>query len=220
MSRGPTPLTPDLYEYLLNVSLREHPLLKRLRDETARHPRAGMQISPEQGQFMQLLIKLLHAKKTIEVGVFTGYSSLAVALALPADGRIVACDVSEEYTSVARRYWQEAGVASRIDLRLAPAAETLSALIKGGESGTYDFAFIDADKSGYDTYYEHCLTLLRPGGIIGIDNVLWNGRVVDPAANDEDTVAIRALNKKLQADTRIDLSMLSLGDGLTLAHKR
>ncbi|MBX7223311.1 MAG: class I SAM-dependent methyltransferase [Blastocatellia bacterium] len=218
-TRTPT-LSDSLYEYLLNVSLRESEIQRRLREETASHPHSNMQISPEQGQFMALLVQVLGAVKTIEVGVFTGYSSLAVALALPPDGKVVACDVSEEWTSVARRYWQEAGVSHKIDLRLAPASETLDGLLREGNAGTFDFAFIDADKVNYERYYEQCLTLLRPGGLIAVDNVLWAGRVIDPAVNDPDTVAIRAFNEKLKDDPRVSLSMVPISDGLTLAFKR
>jgi predicted O-methyltransferase YrrM len=212
-------VSEDLVKYIASVTLREPEILQRLREETASNPRARMQITPEQGQFMALLVRLMGAKKALEVGVFTGYSSLAVALALPPDGHITACDVSEEWTSVARRYWREAGVDNKITLHLAPAAETLDKLYANGQAGTYDFAFIDADKSNYDHYYESALTLLRPGGLITIDNVLWGGKVIDPAVNDEDTVALRVLNKKLHTDTRVWLSMLSIGDGLTLACK-
>ena len=220
MSRDPIDLTPRLQEYLLSVSLREPEVLQRLREETAKHPRAGMQISPEQGQLMRLLIELMGAKRTLEVGVFTGYSSLSVALSLPPDGQIIACDVSEEFTSIARRYWKEAGVEKRIDLRLAPATETLSALIARGQSGTFDFAFIDADKAAYDAYYEKSLQLIRKGGLIAIDNVLWSGQVADPAVKDADTVALRALNRKIHADERVSVSLLAISDGLTLARKR
>lgn len=213
-------MTDGLYGYLLETSLRETPLQARLRDETARHPRGTMQISPEQGQFMQLLTKLMGARRCIEVGVFTGYSSLAVALALPADGHILACDVSEEFTAVARRYWKEAGVAGKIELKLAPATETLDARLKAGEAGTYDLAFIDADKANYAAYYERILKLLRPGGLVLVDNVLWSGAVIDASDQDEDTVAIRAFNKLLHKDERVDVSMLPVGDGLTLARKR
>ena len=213
-------MTDDLYGYLLDTSLRESALLKRLRDETAAHPQARMQISPEQGQFMQLLVKLLGARRCVEVGVFTGYSSLAVALALPADGHILACDVSEEFTAVARRYWKEAGVAGKIELKLAPARETLDARLKAGEAASYDFGFIDADKANYAHYYERILQLLRPGGMVAVDNVLWSGRVLDNADKSEDTAAIRAFNKALHHDERVDLSMLPIGDGLTLARKR
>ena len=220
MSNRTITMNDGLYGYLLDTSLREPPLLKRLRDETASHPRAGMQISPEQGQFMQFLAKLTGARRCIEVGVFTGYSSLAVALALPADGHILACDVSEEFTAVARRYWKEAGVAGKIELVLAPATETLDARLKAGEAGSYDLAFIDADKANYADYYERILKLLRPGGLVLVDNVLWSGAVIDPEDQDGDTVAIRAFNKLLHQDERVDLSMLPVGDGLTLARKR
>ncbi len=220
MSSTLTPVNEALEAYLRQVSLRDSPVFERLRLETKPMEWGRMQISPEQGQFMQLLVKMLGAKKTLEVGVFTGYSSLSVATALPPDGRIVACDVSEEWTSIARRYWAEAGVAHKIELRLRPAKESLLALIAEGHSGTFDFAFIDADKENYDAYYELSLTLLRPGGLIAVDNVLWHGRVIDPAANDADTVAIRALNEKLQKDQRVDVSLVSIGDGLYLARKR
>ncbi|MBZ5605637.1 MAG: class I SAM-dependent methyltransferase [Acidobacteriia bacterium] len=210
----------EIHDYLSSVSVREPAVLRRLREETASHPRATMQISPDQGQFMALLMQLMGAQRTLEVGVFTGYSSLAVALALPADGQIVACDVSEEYTAVARRYWKEAGVDHMIDLRIRPALETLHQLLSDGRGHTFDFAFIDADKTNYEGYYECALELLRPGGLIMIDNVLWSGRVADPNDNDADTVAIRAFNKKLHSDSRITLSMLSIGDGVTLALKR
>jgi caffeoyl-CoA O-methyltransferase len=208
------------YRYLLNVGVREPEVAARLREETQKLPMAMMQISPDQGQFMQLLVQLVGARKTLEVGVFTGYSSLWVAWGLPKEGRIVACDVSEEYTSVARRYWHEAGVDNKIDLRLAPALKTLDELLGAGEEGTFDFAFIDADKANYDNYYERSLKLLRVGGLIAIDNTIWSGRVADESVADEDTVAIRALNKKLHGDERVTLSMLTVGDGLTLAFKR
>ena len=212
-------LTDTLYQYVLDVSLREPAVLRRLREETAAHPRATMQISPEQGQFMALLVRLMGARKTLEVGVFTGYSALSVALALPPEGRIVACDVSEEYTAVARRYWHEAGVEDKIDLRLAPALETLDALLADGHAGTFDFGFIDADKQNYVAYYERALSLLRPGGLLAIDNVLWGGDVADPSITNETVTAIRALNARLRHDTRIRLSLLPVGDGLTLALK-
>ncbi|MEO7558064.1 MAG: class I SAM-dependent methyltransferase [Gammaproteobacteria bacterium] len=212
-------LTDDLYDYVLSVSLREPALLKRLREETARDPMARMQIAPEQGQFMALLVQLLGAKKALEIGVFTGYSSLCVALALPADGTLVACDVSEEWTAVARRYWAEAGVAGKIDLRLAPALETLDILLKDGQAGSFDFAFIDADKTGYDAYYERTLQLLRPGGLMALDNMLRGGRVIDAAERGADTQAIRELNTKLHRDKRVSLSLLPIADGLTLALK-
>lgn len=204
-------MTAALSDYLREASLRDHPLLARLRAETAAHPRAIMQITPEQGQFMQLLLRLTGARRTIEIGVFTGYSALITALALPGDGQVVACDISDEWTSIGRPYWQEAGVAHKIDLRLAPALDTLNNL-----TGPFDFAFIDADKTNYDAYYERCLELVRPGGLILIDNTLWHGDVINPAKQDADTIAIRALNRKLQADPRIDVSLLPIGDGLTV----
>jgi predicted O-methyltransferase YrrM len=213
-------LDNQLYNYLLSVSLREPEILEKLRQETANHPRSGMQISPEQGQFMSLLVQLIGAKKTLEVGVFTGYSSLSVALALPVDGKIIACDVSEEFTAIARRYWQEAGVADKIDLRLAPGLETLDQLLATGQAETFDFAFIDADKENYDGYYERSLQLIRPGGLIAIDNVLWSGQVADEQNQDESTQAIRALNEKLHHDERVTLSLVPIADGLTLAIKR
>ena len=213
-------LTDTVYRYILEHSVREHPVLKELREATAGIPHAGMQISPEQGQLMALLVKTLGARRTIEVGVFTGYSSLSVALALPSDGRIVACDVSAEWTAVARRFWEKAGVAAKVDLRLAPALQTLDALIAAGEAGRYDFAFIDADKGNYAGYYERCLTLVRAGGLVAIDNTLWNGWVADAAHQEDDTRAIRAFNDQLLADRRIDLSLVPIGDGMTLALKR
>lgn len=222
MSRRTLSLDDRLYQYVLDASLREHPALADLRAETSHHPRAGMQISPEQGQLMALLIKLIGARRTIEVGVFTGYSALAVALALPEDGHVLACDVSDEYTRIGRPYWQRAGVANKIDLVLEPALTTLDGRLAAGEAGEYDFAFIDADKSNYDAYYERCLRLLRTGGLIAIDNTLWSGRVADPAeaSKDPDTAALQALNQKLRDDSRVDISLLPIGDGLTLARKR
>jgi caffeoyl-CoA O-methyltransferase len=220
MSSRMLQMTEALYGYLHRVSLREPEILARLRAETARHPRAGMQISPEQGQFMRLLIELLDVRRIVEIGVFTGYSGLSMALALPPDGTLIACDVSEEFTQVARRYWREAGVADKIELRLAPAVETLDRLIADGGTGRFDLAFIDADKENYDAYYEKCLVLLRPGGVLLIDNVLWSGRVARPEDTTQDTTALRALNEKLHRDERISLSMLPVGDGLTIARKR
>ncbi|MBD2440422.1 class I SAM-dependent methyltransferase [Nostoc sp. FACHB-110] len=220
MSKQTIGLDSQLYNYLLSVSLREPEVLQKLRYETANHPRGNMQISPEQGQFMRLLIQLLGAKKTLEVGVFTGYSSLSVALTLPADGKVVACDVSEEYTAIAGKYWHLAGVADKIDLRIAPAIETLDHLLATGQAGTFDFAFIDADKENYDGYYERCLQLIRPGGLIAIDNVLWSGDVANPQIQDESTQAIRGINQKLRDDERVNLSLIPIGDGLTLALKR
>lgn len=220
MSNRTIDLTDDLYDYLLQVSLREPPLLARLREATKAVPFAAMQISPEQGQFMRLLVELIGARRTLEVGTYTGYSALSVALSLPPDGQVVACDISDEYTAVGRPYWAEAGVAEKIDLRLGPAAETLDALIAEGGAGRFDFAFIDADKTNYLKYYEQALVLVRQGGLIAIDNVLWNGAVVDFADESDDTLAIRALNAKLADDARVSLSLVPIGDGLTLARKR
>ena len=219
MSNRTLNLDDNLYRYLIDHSLREHSQQTALREATRQHPRAQMQISPEQGQFMALLVRLISARRTIEIGVFTGYSALSVALALPEDGRILACDISDEYTRVGRPFWERAGVAHKIELRLGPALETLDARLAEGQAGAYDFAFIDADKGGYDAYYERCLQLLRTGGLIAIDNVLWSGNVARPA-RDEDTAALQALNDKLHEDDRIDQSMLPIGDGLTLARKR
>lgn len=202
-------LEKKLYDYLQSVSLREPEILTQLRQETAQHPMGRMQIAPEQGQFIALLLQLMGAKKTLEVGVFTGYSSLVVALALPPEGKVVACDVSEEYTTIARRYWQQAGVADKIDLHIAPALETLERLLAAGQAGTFDFAFIDADKSNYDGYYSLSLQLVRPGGLIAIDNVLWSGRVADPQVQDNRTKKMRALNHKLHQDLRVTLSLVS-----------
>jgi caffeoyl-CoA O-methyltransferase len=207
------------YRYLVDHSVREHAVLAELREATATHKHSGMQIAPDQAQFMALLAKLVGARRAIEVGVFTGYSSLAIALALPADGKILACDISDEYTQVARKYWKKAGVEKKIELVLAPAAETLAARIAAGEAGTYDFAFIDADKTGYDGYYEQCSTLLRPGGLICVDNVLWSGAVARKAT-DADTKALQAFNDKVHKDERVDLAMVAVGDGVTLVRKR
>lgn len=220
MSARTLAMTDRLYDYLLTHGLREPAVLTALRAETRTIRGAGMQLSPEQGQFMALLVELIGAKRCVEVGTFTGYSALAVALALPEDGRVVACDVSEEWTSVGRRYWEEAGVAHKIDLRIAPATETLQALIDGGAAGTYDFAFIDADKSNYPTYYEQALTLLRPGGLIVVDNTLWSGSVADPEDQSDDTRAIRALNEKIHGDQRVSMSLVPIGDGAMLVRKR
>jgi predicted O-methyltransferase YrrM len=220
MSRRSISLDDSLYDYLLSVSLREPELLRRLREETATDPSARMQISPEQGQFMALLARLMGARRCLEIGVFTGYSSLVLALALPDDGRILACDVSERWTAVARRYWAAAAVAHRIELRLATAMDTLGRLLEAGEAGRYDFAFIDADKENYVGYYERVLDLLRPGGLIVVDNTLWSGRVADPENAEADTVAMRHFNEHLHRDERVDLSLVPVGDGLTLARKR
>lgn len=218
MSHKITGLDDGLYEYLVSVSRREPDILRQLREETANLPQAGMQISPEQGQFMGLLARLTGAVKVLEVGVFTGYSSLSVALALPEHGRITALDISPEWTAIARRYWELAGEAEKIDLRLGPGIESLDALLPEAE-GSYDFAFIDADKENYDGYYERILRLLKPGGLLLIDNVLWAGRVADESVQDADTVAIRALNRKIHADKRVAISLLPIADGLTLALK-
>ena len=213
-------LTDKLYEYLVDHSVREHPVLSQLRAETAKLPHAGMQIGADQGQFMALLARLIGARRCIEVGVFTGYSSLAVALALPDDGRIIACDVSEEWTAIARRHWEKAGVAKKIDLRLGRATATLDQLLAEGGEGRYDFAFIDADKTSYRDYFERCLRLLRANGLIAIDNTLWSGDVADPSNTKPDTVALRELNDALHRDERVDIALLPLGDGVTLARKR
>jgi caffeoyl-CoA O-methyltransferase len=213
-------ITDTIHRYLVEHSVREPEVLARLRAATASLPQAQMQIGPEQGQLMGLLARLVGAKRCIEIGVFTGYSSLAVALALPEDGRILACDVSEEWTAIARRFWHEAGVEHKIELKLQPAARTLEQLLAAGDAGRYDFAFIDADKQSYDTYYELLLKLLRPGGLIALDNTLWSGHVADPSDRDPNTAALRALNDKLHRDERVDLSLLPVGDGLTLARKR
>ncbi len=221
MSNRTITITDELYDYLLANGVRESEVAAELRAFTRKATQAHpMQISPEQGAFMGILIRLIGAKRTLEVGTFTGYSALIVAQALPEDGKVIACDVSEEWTAIGREHWEKAGLAHKIDLRLAPALETLSKLIDDGEAGNFDFAFIDADKSNYDGYYERCLQLVRSGGLIAIDNVLWNGAVVNSAAQDDDTIAIRALNTKVIADERVDAALTPIGDGLTLAVKR
>jgi predicted O-methyltransferase YrrM len=220
MTRRTEFLGHALYEYLLRVSLREPDVLRRLREETAALEDARMQIGPEQGQLMALLVQMLGAKKTLEVGTFTGYSALVIALALPEGGRVVTCDVSEEWTRIARRYWAEAGASRKIDLRLGPALATLDGLIEGGEAATFDFAFVDADKVNVRAYYERALELVRRGGVVAIDNVLWSGKVIDPNVKDMDTEALRALNEALRQDDRVALSLVPIGDGLTLALKR
>lgn len=213
-------LPDNIQQYIDGTTLRDLPVLRDLREETATLPQAGMQTGADQVQFLQLLVRLVGARRCIEVGVFTGYSALGVALALPEDGQIVACDVNEQYTNIARRYWERAGVAQKIDLYIAPATKTLDELIAAGEEGRFDFAYIDADKSGYDAYYERCLALLRPNGLITIDNVLWSGEVVQESTQDPDTVALRALNEKIGRDERVDASLLPIGDGLMVVRKR
>ena len=220
MSAKSIGLSDELHAYLLGVGVREPEVLRRLRDETQSMPDSNMQIAPEQGAFMSLLVQLTGARRCLELGTFTGYSALAVALALPPDGRIVCCDVSEEWTSIARRYWAAAGVAERIDLRLGPALDTLDAMLAAGEQDSYDFAFVDADKGNYPRYCELVLRLLRPGGLVLFDNVFWDGAVIDPAADDADTRAVRQLNERLSTDDRVSIVMLPVADGLTLARKR
>jgi predicted O-methyltransferase YrrM len=213
-------MTDTLYRYILDHSHRDDPVMKELRQETANLPQAMMQIGADQGQFMALLAKLVGAKQCLEIGVFTGYSSLAVARALPKDGRIIACDVSEEWTAIARKYWKKAGVEDKIDLRIGPALGTLDTLISLRQTNRFDMAFIDADKTSYLAYYERCMELVRPGGLIVVDNTLWSGDVADPANQKPDTVALRAFNDALHKDERIDLALLPVGDGVTLARKR
>lgn len=211
----------ELFAYFNQVGFREEPILAELRQETygsIQFP--GMQISPEQGPLLSMLVKLMGAKRTLEVGVFTGYSSLSVAMALPDDGEIIACDVNEETTAVAKRYWQKAGVDHKVSLRIGSAVDTLQGLIDAGEGGQFDLAFLDADKDNYDTYYEQSLQLLRSGGLIIIDNVLWHNAVIDSARQDADTVAIRAINEKVHADERVDMLLVPIGDGMTLARKK
>lgn len=214
------PLSQSLQEYVVAHGVREHPVLAELRRATDSVPHAGMQIGPDQGAFLAMLVKLTGARRTIEVGVYTGYSSLAVALALPAGGKVLACDINEEWTSIARRHWEKAGVASKIELRLGRAARTLDEILAAGEAGRYDFAFIDADKANYGAYYERCLTLLRTGGLIVVDNTLWSGSVIDARDKSEDASAIRAFNDALHRDERVDVALLTVGDGVTLARKR
>ena len=213
-------ISSALYDYIQRTGVRESPTAAALRIETAKLPMAMMQISPEQAGFMQLIVKLLGVRWALEVGTFTGYSALAVAEAMPPDGRLIACDVSAEWTAIGKRHWLAAGVADKIDLRLGPAVATLDQLLAAGQSGSFDFAFIDADKNNYDNYYERASKLLRVGGLIGVDNTLWNGAVVDATRQDADTVAIRALNEKIHNDARVDTVLLPIGDGLTLARKR
>jgi len=220
MSNRTIQLSDELYAYAQRVGVREPELLRQLREETAKLPQSRMQISPEQGALMAMLVGLMGARRCLEVGTFTGYSALSVALALPADGRLVCCDLSREWTDVARRYWDSAGVADRIELRIGPAIDTLDALLADGGADSFDFAFIDADKPSYDAYYERALRLVRRGGVIAIDNVLWSGAVIDPADETADTQAIRALNDKISSDERVDVVLVPIGDGLTLARRR
>jgi predicted O-methyltransferase YrrM len=220
MTRRTLALTDALYAYLLEVSLREPPILARLRAETAALPEGGMQIGPEQGQFMALLVRLIGARRIIEIGTFTGYSTLVMALALPEGGRILTCDVSEAWTAIAARYWQEAGVADKVTLRLAPALATLEGLLAAGDAGSWDMVFLDADKESYTAYYERALVLLREGGLLLADNTLWDGRVIDARDRKPSTEGIRAFNRLLATDPGIDLSLVPIGDGLTLARKR
>lgn len=220
MSNKTLCITEKLYEYMLSVSLREPEVLRELRLETGLDEQANMQIAPEQGQFMALLVRLLGAKKTLDIGVYTGYSSLCIGLALPQDGRVIACDLNRQWTDIAKRYWHKAGVGDKIDLRLGPARQTLEELLANkAAAASFDFAFIDADKVNYDIYYEYCLQLVRPGGLIAVDNVLWDGAVAEETVDDVDTEAIRALNNKIHADPRVELSLVPIADGLTLARK-
>lgn len=220
MSNRTITLTDAVYRYLLEHSLREDAIARALRERTAGHQWARMQIAPEQGQFMQLLAELIGARQAVEVGTFTGYSALCLARALPSDGRLICCDLSEEWTAIGIPYWQQAGVRERIDLRIAPALDTLDALLAEGGAGGFDLAFVDADKTNYGNYYERCLELLRPGGLLMFDNTLWGGAVADAADQEADTRALRALNERLHGDRRVSLSLVPIGDGLTLARKR
>lgn len=219
MSNRIIQMTDKLYDYLLEVSLRESKVLAELRKETSKLPMSQMQIAPEQGQFMALLVKLISAKKTLDIGTFTGYSALVVAAALPENGKVITCDIREEWTGIAQKFWDKAGLRQKIDLQLAPALDTLEKLIANKESNTFDFAFVDADKNNYPEYYEKSLQLLRPGGLMAIDNVLQDGRVADPDCKDKITETIRQLNKKIHADKRVDISMIPIADGLTLVRK-
>ncbi|HYZ84015.1 MAG TPA: class I SAM-dependent methyltransferase [Bryobacteraceae bacterium] len=219
MSRTQIEVNDALSAYITQVSLRDQDLFRKLREETAALPNATMQISPEQGQFMRLLIQAIGARKALEIGVFTGYSSLSVALALPPNGKLIACDVNDSWTSIARRYWAEAGVGDKVELLIGPALNSLDKLLAGGHEGTFDFAFIDADKSNYAHYYERALRLVRRGGVIALDNMLWHGAVIDPSKQDDDTVAIRSLNLAIRDDSRVNASLLPIGDGLLLAVK-
>ena len=222
MSNETLMLTPQVYDYLVRQGVREPSVLRNLREATARQvgAAAGMQIAPEQGAFMAMLVSLIGARKTLDVGVFTGYSAAAVALALPDDGTVVACDISDKWSGLARKYWDKAGVADKIDLRIAPATQTMDALVDASEGGTFDFIFLDAEKTEYEAYYKRALVLARPGGLIAVDNVLWSGRVADDTVMDADTVAIRVFNEMVRHDDRVTLSMVPIADGLTLAQKK
>jgi caffeoyl-CoA O-methyltransferase len=213
-------VTDQIHAYLLQTTVREPPLLAELRAETMQLPMARMQIAPEQGQLLRFLVELVGARRALEVGVFTGYSALSVALALPADGKLVACDVNPEWTAVARRYFERAGISDRLELHLRPATETLDELLASGAAGSFDFAFVDADKESYAAYYERCLLLLRPGGVLAVDNALWSGDVADPGKADPETEAIRALNQRAAEDPRVSATLVPIGDGLLLARKR
>jgi len=222
MSNETLMLTPQVYDYLVRQGVREPSVLRDLREATARQAgaAAGMQIAPEQGAFLAMLVSLIGARKTLDVGVFTGYSAAAVALALPDDGTVVACDISDKWSGLARKYWDKAGVADKIDLRIAPATQTMDALVDASEGGTFDFIFLDAEKTEYEAYYKRALALARPGGLIAVDNVLWSGRVADDTVMDVDTVAIRVFNEMVRHDDRVTLSMVPIADGLTLAQKK
>ena len=219
MSTDTIILDKKLREYLLNVSVKESEILRELREETAQMEFSQMQISPEQGTFMAFLVESIQAKRTLEIGVFTGYSALVVAMALPEDGTVTACDISEEWATIGRKYWKRAGIEDKIDFRIGPALETLDTLLSKGKHGTYDFAFIDADKVEYQGYFDKSIELLRVGGIIAVDNVLWGGSVIDDSVQNLSTIAIREFNRKLKTDPRVSISMLPIGDGLTLARK-
>jgi caffeoyl-CoA O-methyltransferase len=219
MSRGYTPITDRLADYIRQVSLREPDSLRRLRQSNEDHPHASMQIAPEQGQFLSFLVRLLGVRRALEIGVFMGYSSAWIAQGLSADGALIACESNPEYAAIARRTWEAAGVAARIELRLAPALDSLDGLLAQGQAGSFDLVFIDADKANYVNYYERALALLRPGGIVATDNVLWDGSVIDPGDRSVDTEAIREFNRRLHGDARIDLTLVTIGDGLTLARK-